>query len=107
MKDPLNDGRALLAALAASYDDAEVEAVKAVAKGNASPGQQQLAMQWIVHKAARTYDEPFMPGQGDLTIHLMGRRNVGLQIMKLVNVPVKKLVPARKSAVKTQTVRDK
>ena len=98
MKDPLNDGRALMGALAATYDEADVAAVKAVADGNASPGQQKLALAWIVNKAARTYDEPFMPGQADVSVHLMGRRNVGLQIMKLVNVPIKTLVKPKKEA---------
>ncbi len=72
----------------AKYDDKDVAAIKAVAAGNASPSQQKRALDWIIHKAAATYDEPFVPGQGDLTFHLTGRRNVGLQIVKLVNVPI-------------------
>jgi hypothetical protein len=72
----------------AKYDDEDVAAIKAIAAGNASPGQQQRGLAWIIHKAAMTYDEPFIPGQGDLTFHLTGRRNVGLQIVKLVNVPI-------------------
>jgi hypothetical protein len=98
--DPLTDSRALMGALAARYTEAEVEAVKAVAAGNASPGQQKLALDWIIHKAARTYDEPFLPGHGDMSVHLGGRRNVGLQIVKLINVPVKKLVPSKPLSTK-------
>jgi len=99
LRDPLADGRALMGSLAATYDEADVAAVKAVSAGNASPEQQRRALDWIVHKAARTYDEPFMPGYDDLTTHLMGRRNVGLQIVKLVNVPIKQLVkPQAKKA---------
>lgn len=94
-KDPLAESRALMGSLAATYDEAEVLAVKAVAAGNASPEQQKRALDWIIQKAARTYDEPFMPGQHDLTLNLLGRRNVGLQIVKLINVPVKKLVPSK------------
>lgn len=99
-RDPLTDSRALMGALAATYDEAEVAAVKAVAAGNASPEQQKRALNWIIQKAARTYDEPFMPGQHDLTLNLLGRRNVGLQIVKLINVPVKKLVPSKPQAKK-------
>lgn len=95
VRDPLADSRALMGSLAASYDEADVAAVKAVAAGNASPEQQKHALNWIIQKAARTYDEPFMPGQNDLTLNLLGRRNVGLQIVKLINVPVKKLVPSK------------
>lgn len=99
-QDPLSGSRALLGAFAASYDEAEVAAIKAVAAGNASPGQQKLALDWIVHKAARTYDEPFLPGQHDLTMNLLGRRSVGLQIVKLVNVPLRRLVPAKSQPTK-------
>ncbi len=75
----------------ASYTDEVVAAVKAVAAGNASPGQQKACLEWIVHQVAMTYDETFVPAQPDLSDYLAGRRNVGLQIMKLVNVPTEKL----------------
>lgn len=70
----------------ASYTDEDVAAVKAVAAGNASPGQQQRALDWIVNKAAMAFDETFVPGQTDLSDYLAGRRNVGLQIIKLVKM---------------------
>ncbi|MHB9436133.1 MULTISPECIES: hypothetical protein [unclassified Mesorhizobium] len=72
----------------ATYDDLDVAAVKALAAGNASEGQQKRAIAWIVHKAAMTYDEVFVPGQPDVGHHLTGRRNVGNQILKLVNTPI-------------------
>jgi len=99
-RDPLADSRALLGAFAATVTEAEVAAVKAVAAGNASAGQQKLALDWIIHKAARTYDEPFLPGQHDLTMNLLGRRNVGMQIVKLINVPGKKLMPSKPQPTK-------
>ncbi|MBZ9981327.1 hypothetical protein LB521_09165 [Mesorhizobium sp. BR-1-1-8] len=72
----------------ASYEDLDVEAIKAVAAGYASEGQQKRALAWIVHHAAMTYDEMFVPGQPDVGHHLTGRRNVGNQILKLVNTPI-------------------
>ncbi|RWF71873.1 hypothetical protein [Mesorhizobium sp.] len=72
----------------AAYDKLDVEAVKAVAGGNASAGQQKRALAWIVNHAARTYDEPFVPGAPDVCAHLTGRMNVGRQILKLVNTPI-------------------
>ena len=45
-------------------------------------------MQWIITVAARTYDETFVPGQSDLSDYLAGKRNVGLQLVKLINVPI-------------------
>jgi hypothetical protein len=80
----------------ARYDEEDVAALKAVAAGNASAGQQKRALSWIVHRAAMTYDEMFVQGQADTTNFLTGRRNVGLQIMKLVNVPVGDLIPPEK-----------
>lgn len=83
----------------AAYDVADIEAIKAVAAGNASESQQKRAMAWIVQKAALTYDETFAMGLPDVTANLQGRRNVGLQIVKLINMPaeaVDKLKKGRK-----------
>lgn len=75
----------------ASYGPEEIAAVKAVAKGNASPGQQQLALRWIIEGAAMTYQETMVPGQPDVSNYLAGRRNVGLQIVKLINLKADQL----------------
>ena len=88
MKGPLADSQTIMAFLAARYDEADVMAIKALAEGNAGPSQQKRALEWIIHKAARTFDEPFIPGHADVTANMTGRRSVGLQIIKLVNVPV-------------------
>lgn len=61
-------------------------AVQAVASGNATEGQQKMAMEWIVKVAAATYDEPFRPGQPDVLTYMLGRRSVGLAIVKLINL---------------------
>lgn len=77
----------------APYTVAIAEAVKAVAAGNASPGQQKAAMDWIINHAAGTYDETLVPGQADVSAYRAGRRNVGLQLVKLINVPINLLKP--------------
>lgn len=71
----------------APYEIEDVDAVKAVAAGNASPGQQKRALDWIVHRVAMTYDETFVHGSSDTSAFLAGRRNVGLQVVKLINTP--------------------
>lgn len=73
----------------AAYGDEDIAAVKALSKGNASPGQQIAALKWIVEGAAGTFQETLVPGQPDVSNYLAGRRNVGLQIVKLVNTPAK------------------
>lgn len=77
----------------AKYSRLDAYAIKAVANGTATEGQQQRAMQWIIHAAAMTYDETFVPSQPDVSDFLAGRRNVGLQIVKLINVPIDQIRP--------------
>lgn len=77
----------------ARYERYDALAIKAVAAGKASEAQQQRAVQWIIQAAAMTYDETFVPGHPDLSDFLAGRRSVGLQIVKLINVPIDLLKP--------------
>lgn len=84
----------------AKYDRADAYAIKALAKGTATEGQQKRALDWIIRAAAMTYDETFVPGQPDLSDFLAGRRSVGLQVVKLVNIPIELMQsdePERKS----------
>jgi len=77
----------------ARYTRLDAYAIKAVAEGKATEGQQKRAMQWIIHAAAMTYDETFVAGSPDISANLQGRRAVGLQIVKLINVPIDQLKP--------------
>jgi hypothetical protein len=69
----------------ADYEIEDVGAIKALARGDASPEQQRRAMNWIINKAAMTYQDTYAPPDSDF---FQGRRSVGLQIVKLVNMPV-------------------
>ncbi len=51
-----------------------------------SPYDVKLAFDWIIHKAAQTYDDPFSPGQNDVSHYVMGRQSVGRQIIKLMKL---------------------
>lgn len=77
----------------AKYTRLDAYAIKAVVNGTATEGQQQRAMQWIIQAAAMTYDETFVPGQPDVSNFLAGRRSVGLQIVKLINIPIDLIKP--------------
>lgn len=70
----------------ASYDNSIISAVQALARGNASEDQQKRALEWIITGAAMTYQETFVPGEPDVSDYLAGRRNVGLQIVKLIHL---------------------
>ena len=47
---------------------------------------QQRALQWIIEQAAAVYDEPFRPGSTDTVAYMLGRRSVGLAIIKLMKL---------------------
>jgi hypothetical protein len=71
------------------YTAQQVRAVRAVAQGTASEREQQIAMDWIVQQAAGTYELSYRSdadGGERETAMAEGRRFVGLQIVKLVNM---------------------
>lgn len=72
----------------ADYDHLEHSAIQALGRGDANETQQRRALDWIVRQAAMTYDEPFIPDSARATDYLLGRRSVGLQIVKLLNTKV-------------------
>jgi len=68
------------------YGLSDIRAVQALAAGSATAAEQKQALDWIIHKAAQTYDEPFVPGQDDVRTYVLGRRSVGLAIVKLLRL---------------------
>lgn len=76
--------------LPADYSFADVVAVQAVARGDASPDQQRRALDWVINTAAGAYEISYRSDRdgGDReTAFAEGRRFVGLQVVKLVNLP--------------------
>lgn len=70
----------------ADYDIADVAAIQALNAGTATSDQQKRALDWIINKAARTYDHPFDLDSAHVSAHYAGRMFVGQQIVKLVNI---------------------
>lgn len=68
------------------WDEKDAYALQACAKGIANEGQQRRAIDWIIRNAG-TYDETFFVGQPDATNYAQGMRHVGLNIVKLINMP--------------------
>jgi hypothetical protein len=66
----------------------EARALQAFAKGEASPEMQKVAFNWIIRDACRAANEIMVPGQGDTTAYLAGRRSVSLQIGWVLGQPV-------------------
>lgn len=73
-----------------TWEDADVYAIRALEKGVATEAQQRRALIWIVAKAAGIQDLSFRPGDPYTTAFNEGRRYVGTQINKLLNMPMKK-----------------
>lgn len=79
--------RSSLAHEPAEYETHEMAAVKALA----NDPRHQVALNWIIHKAAKTYDNPFRPGGHDgerASCFASGRMFVGQQIVKMINLPM-------------------
>lgn len=74
----------------ASYEADDIRAIQALAEGTASPAQQIRALDWIIHQASQTYDDPFRPNQPDVVNYVLGRASVGRQIVKLMKLKADK-----------------
>lgn len=70
----------------AEWEPADVSAVQALNRGDASPDAQRRALKWIIERVAMTYDQSFVPGQPDVTQFIEGKRSVGNQIVKLLKL---------------------
>ena len=80
------------------YDVQQIEAVKALARGEATDVQQQIAVKWLIETAAATYDLSYRSdGDGGEreTAFAEGRRFVGLQMVKLINLAPKLVAAMR------------
>lgn len=71
----------------ADYSIEEHRAIHAMAQGVATPDQQVMVLEWIVHRAARAYDLSYRDRNPEGTAFAEGRRFTGLQIIRLLTVP--------------------
>jgi hypothetical protein len=74
-----------------AFDNADAAAIQALGTGSASSAQQKRALDWIITKAAGTYDFPYRPGgvEGERdTAIALGRMFVGQQIVKLLKIKI-------------------
>lgn len=68
-----------------------VASIQALAKGTASEGQQQRALRYIVEELCAVYGETFDPVSERLSDFAQGRRAVGLEIVKILALPLDKI----------------
>lgn len=70
----------------AEWEVADAGALQALARGDAEPHQQKRALDWLITKAAMTYEQSFMPDNARVTDFVEGRRSVGNQVVKLLRL---------------------
>lgn len=75
------------------YDIGVAAAIKGMAAGTATTEQQQHGMRWIISTLCGTYDQSYRPGEEGRrdTDFAEGARNVGLQLVRLVNIDLSKI----------------
>lgn len=71
----------------APWQVGDVAALQALARGVANEGQQKRALDYIVNVLGMTYEHTYVAASERDSCHAQGRRYVGLQIVKLVNMP--------------------
>jgi hypothetical protein len=89
------------------YTIEELDAVRALANGKASETEQILALDWIIKGAANAYGLSYRSesdGGDRETAFAEGRRFVGLQMVKLINLAPKAVAQMR---IAEATRRDK
>ena len=86
LRKPETKGKDLGAAKPAEWELHEAYAIQAIAAGNATVEQQQMALKWIIEKACGTYDLSYRQGSDRDTVFAEGKRYVGLQLVKLVRL---------------------
>jgi len=73
------------------WDVADAAALQALGRGDADGDQQRRALRWILVDACGVDEPSYCPGAQDDTIHHEGRRWVGIQIRKLMNIALSRL----------------
>ena len=74
----------------ARYDVTDIYALQGVFHGTADAAQQRRALDWIINTAAETYELSFRSDDagGDReSAFAEGKRHVGMQIVKMINMP--------------------
>jgi hypothetical protein len=80
--------------LPVEWDLADAGAMQAIARGDADGEQQRRALRWILVNACQVDEPSYCPGNDEGrrdTDHHEGRRWVGIQIRKLMNLALSRL----------------
>lgn len=70
----------------APFEDKHVAALQALLKGEATPWQQKLALEWIINDVSRAHALPYFPDNARDSDFAMGKSFVGQQILGLLKI---------------------
>jgi hypothetical protein len=73
------------------YVEADLYALRAVSRGDATPDQQRRAMDFLIKAVCGTYDMPYRPGDPHDTAFACGKQWVGQAIVWFLNSAPTKL----------------
>lgn len=76
--------------LPAPYDISDVTAFQRCWDGTAEAHQQRAVIEWILFASGKN-GPAFAPGQPDVTAFAEGKRWLGIQVMKLLNLNIASL----------------
>lgn len=79
--------------LPAEYEIADAGSIQALQRGDATPDQQQRALRFMIHSLCGSYDSTYFPGPDGArdSDFAQGKRWVGLQLVKLLNLALSRL----------------
>jgi len=70
----------------------EIEAIKALGKGEADAHQQGLVLKAIINDFSRSHDLCYIPDSHDQSTFISGRAFVGQQLLKYLKIPIGQLI---------------
>ncbi len=100
MSKPQRSGLAIGPYVPADYDLPAACAFQALQRGEATPDQQKLALEWLIKQAAGTYEFHYYPSDRD-TAFALGRAFVGQQTVKLLTLNLMSLRRERNANAST------
>lgn len=77
--------------LPVEYKAADIGAIQALARGDATPEMQRNALKWIIETVAGAYDLSYRPESDRDTSFAEGKRFVALQLLKCMKIHISQL----------------
>jgi hypothetical protein len=84
------------------WEPADIAAIQALVRGDASPEQQRRAVDYIINDIAGTYDMSYRPESERDSVFAEGKRYVGLQLVKAVNLNLARIRQAKSKTPQEQ-----